>query len=164
MLSADIGSTVDSGTMNSASDYDTPWSLADLEVKEARVSQLHEPHIKPLTEFVDHLRQETELGVAIPYFDPMDGGTTSSCLFLGEAPGPKAVASGFVSRNNPDFSARNFFELNQEAGIPRHKTLTWNIVPWYIGSGKKIRPATPDDIRKGAVFLTKLLPCFRIYL
>jgi uracil-DNA glycosylase len=138
-------------------DHDSPWSLGDLEAREARVSRLNEPHVKPLTEFVERLRQETGFGTAIPYFDPMDGGIGANCLFLSEAPGPKAVKSGFVSRDNPDFSARNFLELNQEAGIPRQKTLAWNIVPWYIGSGKKIRPATTEDVRKGQIHLAELL-------
>ena len=30
--------------------------------------------------------------------------------------------------------------------------------PWYIGSGKKIRPANLEDIREGEVFLLRLLP------
>ena len=38
----------------------------------------------------------------IPHFDPLDGGSNAQVLFLMEAPGPKASASGFVSRNNPD--------------------------------------------------------------
>jgi uracil-DNA glycosylase len=78
-------------------------------------------------------------------------------LFLAEAPGPKAVKSGFISRNNPDESAKNFFELNEEAKISRKQTLTWNIVPWYIGSGKRIRPADDDDIKAGLISLEKLL-------
>ena len=71
----------------------------------------------------------------IPQFDPLDGGIDAECLFLLEAPGPKAVNSGFVSRNNPDETAKNFFELNVGAGLERSKTITWNVVPWYVGSG-----------------------------
>jgi len=52
------------------------------------------------------------------------------------------MSSGFISRDNPDPSARNFRALLAGAGIPREKTVLWNIVPWYIGSGVKIRPAT----------------------
>jgi hypothetical protein len=64
-----------------------------------------------------------------------------------EAPGGRAVGSGFVSRNNPDETAKNFFLLNQEAGLPRSRTVTWNVVPWYVGSGEKIRAVTDADIR-----------------
>ena len=101
----------------------------------------------------------------IPYFDPADGGNAARCLFLLEAPGPKAVASGFVSRNNPDETAKNFFVLNQEASLPRYLTVTWNIVPWYIGDGARIRPATGADIIAARPYLQELLsllPSLRI--
>lgn len=75
-----------------------------------------------------------------------------------EAPGSKAVESGFVSRNNPDETAKNFFEVNQQADIPREVTITWNIVPWYIGSGNRIRAAQNQDILEGTEYLAQLLP------
>jgi uracil-DNA glycosylase len=78
-------------------------------------------------------------------------------LYLLEAPGAKAVRSGFISRNNPDETAKNFFELNQAAGIPRERTAIWNIVPWYIGSGVRIRAADRADIDAGIPSLTRLL-------
>ncbi len=37
----------------------------------------------------------------IPFFDPLDGDVNARCLFVAEAPGPRAVLSGFVSRDNP---------------------------------------------------------------
>ena len=140
--------------------HDSPKSLSQPDVRAARLDQLQQPHILPLTRFVEQMRQETRRGLDIPYFDPMDGGINAKCLFLGEAPGPEAVKSGFVSRNNPDNSARNFFELSREAAIAREQTVAWNIVPWYIGSGKKIRPALRKDIREGEVFLLRLLLLF----
>jgi len=94
---------------------------------------------------------------AIPYFDPRDGGIDAELLLLLEAPGPKAVNSGFISRNNPDESAKNIFELFQEARIERKRTVIWNIVPWYIGTGKKIRAATVADITSGMKSLEALL-------
>lgn len=92
----------------------------------------------------------------IPYFDPLDGGTKADCLFLLEAPGPKAVASQFVSRDNPDETAKNIFLLSREAGIDRHRTVLWNVVPWYIGTGKKIRPANSGDLGAAAPALMEL--------
>jgi len=44
-----------------------------------------------------------------------------------------------------------------EAGIPRKKTITWNIVPWYVGTGKKIRKANIDDINKCLPYLHSLI-------
>ena len=72
-------------------------------------------------------------------------------------PGPKARGSGFISRNNPDESAKNFFLACQAAGLPREETVVWNIVPWYIGDGEKIRPATREDIQAGLPYLKRLL-------
>jgi len=125
---------------------DAPKSLANAVVREARLDSLSQSHIAPLTAFVRELRARMGDEYAIPYFDPEDGGVRADCLFLLEAPGPKAVASGFVSRNNPDETARNFFLLNREVGLHRKRTVTWNIVPWYVGSGKRIRPANTEDI------------------
>ena len=133
-----------------------PKSLKDLNERQKKLVRLNEPRIKPLTEYVETIRKETSLGDKIPYFDPDDGGVDARCIFLLEAPGPKAVASGFISRDNPDESAKNFFELNIQAGIPREITISWNIVPWYIGTERKIRPANSQDIKDGLVHLQKL--------
>jgi hypothetical protein len=106
---------------------DSPKSLKSPLERKSRLSLINNWHVAPLTGFVQNMRERTGRGNKIPYFDPCDGGVSARCLYLLEAPGPQAVVSGFVSRNNPDESARNFFELNQEAGIPRTLTATWNI-------------------------------------
>ncbi len=115
-------------------------------------------HVAPLTAFVDTLRAETGYGELIPYFDPLDGGVQAAVLFLMEAPGPWAVRTGILSNDNPNQTARNFTTLRQQVGLDRRRTVLWNIVPWYIGSGRKIRPAGPADIRAGLVYLERLLP------
>ena len=137
---------------------DRPKTLADPDAKRERLAQLSRAHIAPLTRFVRNLRRRTRLGPDIPYFDPLDGGVGASCLFLFEAPGPKAVETGFVSRNNHDESARNFFELSHRAGLPRQRTVLWNIVPWYVGGGGRIRAASRADIAAGRTHLARLLP------
>lgn len=134
-------------------DIDKPKSLRNPIAIQSRLAKIFEPHISPLTAFVETIRKETGLTKEIPYFDPLDGGINAKCLFLFEAPGPRAVDSGFISRNNPDESAKNFFELNQQADLPREITISWNIVPWYIGSGTKIRPANKHDIDEGKKYL-----------
>jgi uracil-DNA glycosylase len=136
---------------------DTPKSLAGTQAREARLADLDLPHIAPLSAFVRELRLKVGAQYAVPYFDPLDGGVNAECLFLLEAPGPKAIRSGFVSRNNPDETAKNFFLLNQEAGIPRSRTVTWNIVPWYVGSGSKIRPVNAADIASAESALRDLI-------
>ncbi len=140
---------------------DAPKTLADPEVRRARLAMLGEPQMAPLTAFVKAIRRERGCGVEVPFFDPLDGGVHARCLLLLEAPGPRAVLSGFISRNNPDESARNFFLLNREAGLPREWTVCWNIVPWYIGSGGKIRSATAVDIEAGLPYLDRLLKLLR---
>jgi uracil-DNA glycosylase len=143
---------------------DTPKLLGTSAALEERLAQISQHHVKALTQYVCRLRDATP-GAIIPNFDPWDGGVEADVLYLLEAPGPKARDSGFISRNNPDETAKNFFLINSEAGIPRKRTVTWNVVPWYIGSEAKIRPAHRNDIsqaRESLVDLLILLPRLRI--
>lgn len=136
---------------------DEPKSLKNPKERAARLARVDNPHVRPLNQLVRRVRREAGQGSAVPFFDPDDGGIEARCLFLLEAPGPGAVASGFVSRNNPDETAKNFLLLNREAGLDRKLTVSWNIVPWYIGTGAKIRPARSDDIARGSEYLEPLL-------
>lgn len=144
---------------------DAPKTLGSPTAREERTRMLTMSHIAPLSDFVEKLRTEMGPDFAIPYFDPLDGGINASILFLLEAPGAKAVFSGFISRNNPDETAKNFFELNKMAGIDRSATVCWNVVPWYIGTETTIRPANYDDIEQALASLKRLfelLPKLRI--
>ncbi len=136
---------------------DEPYALEDNNERKARRALLQETRIAPLTALVEQLRANTNFGPQIPYFDPLDGGVEARCLFLLEAPGRRAVESGFISRNNPDPTARNFCILLHEAEIPREDTVLWNIVPWYIGSGRRIRRARGEDVTEGVRHLPSLL-------
>lgn len=136
---------------------DRPKLLGESAALRERLSQVDDAHVAPLTGFVRRLRERIGPEATIPYFDPWDGGINARVLFLLEAPGPKAKNSGFVSMNNPDETAKNFFEISHAASINRKDTVTWNAVPWYIGSGKKIRPANSSDIAHGTESLAELL-------
>jgi hypothetical protein len=136
---------------------DVPKLLRDPMARTARQAELYEPHIAPLTEFVEKLRAEVGSHGSIPYFDPWDSGIDAEILFLLEARGARALFTGFISRNNPDETAKNFFELNRDAEIPRKRTVTWNIVPWYIGTGMRIREAGKTDTDAGIRALTRVL-------
>ena len=136
---------------------DEPKMLGRGEALREREAQLHQPHVAALTKFVADLRRETGSGFYIPDFDPWDGGVDAELLFLLEAPGAKARDSGFVSRNNPDETAKNIFVISAEAGIDRTKTVLWNTVPWYIGTETSIRPAKRRDIEAGLSPLPRLL-------
>ena len=130
--------------------------LGEPEALNARLKQINELHVAPLTSFVRILRDKMGSEASIPFFDLWDGGIEAEVLFLLEAPGPKARNSGFISRNNPDETAKDFFELTNKAGIDRKRTVVWNIVPWYIGSSSKIRPANSSYIASGIESLVEL--------
>jgi uracil-DNA glycosylase len=135
--------------------------LQDPAERRRRLLRIDQPQVAPLTAFVQRLREETGYGAKIPYFDPADGGVWARCLVIAEAPGPRAVESGFVSRDNPDQTARNTRVAHAAAGIPRAEAVLWNIVPWYIGGPDGIRPAEEKDIRAGLphlLHLARLLP------
>jgi hypothetical protein len=93
-------------------------------------------------------------GWAFPDFDPLDGGTGADIFFLLEKPGPMASASGFISRDNDDPSADATFRFMAEAGLPRGRTVTWNVIPGWNGT----RKVTPAELRAGVDALTGLLP------
>ncbi len=122
-----------------------------------RRSMLTLPHILPLVEYLEALKNELGSDFDTPMFDPCDGGVEAKALFLLEAPGPKAVGSDFISRNNPDPTARNINGLLDKSGFKRQETILWNIVPWYVGTPNKIRPVKMSDIEKALPYLEKLL-------
>jgi len=128
---------------------------------------LQSSHIAPLTEYVNRLRSKLGYEREIPYFDPLDGGVNAGLLFLLEAPGRKAVDSGFISRNNPDPSARNMTQILDECRIPREETVLWNIVPWFVGDQTRIRPVNQKDVNAALAplkDLRSLLPKVRVVI
>jgi uracil-DNA glycosylase len=132
------------------------YALRNPDEQRRRRELLQADHISPLTDYVKHLRASTGYDLQVPYFDPLDGGINASILFLLEAPGPKAVASGFISRDNPDPTARNMAQLLLECGMPRELTISWNIVPWYVCDNGRIRPVTQNEIESGIKYLKTL--------
>lgn len=141
-----------------AFDPNAAYALASAEERECRTALLSEPHMAPLAEYLGRVRSVMGSAYEMPSFDPLDGGINARVLLLLEAPGPQAVGSAFISRNNPDPTTRNLCELLAGAGIPRSDTLIWNIVPWYVGDGEgHIRAVTSDDIRAALPHLGSLL-------
>lgn len=117
-----------------------------------RLHRLDEPHIAPLSRLVRDIRA-LDRG-AVPDFDPADGGVHASILFILQRPGPKAVESGFISRDNRDLTARYMGELLAEARIPRAASLLWNVVPGYAPR-EQAMPAA--EIADGSVWLLRVL-------
>ena len=124
-----------------------PFALKDPLEVERRMLLLERPHQQPLRDYVETLRLERDPAYQIPHFDPLDGGTEARVLFLLEAPGPKVLQTGFISRDNPDHTARNMGELLEGVGLARACTLLWNTVPWYIaGENGRFRAPNAQDI------------------
>jgi hypothetical protein len=61
--------------------------------------------MKSLVELMGELR-EISGGRTVPNFDPDDSGVDAEVLLLFQDPGPKVIKTGFISRDNPDQSAR----------------------------------------------------------
>jgi uracil-DNA glycosylase len=113
--------------------------------EDPREAQLHDGHVLPLMNVVRDLRAQ---GLIVPNVDPNDGGVNARVLVLLETPGPKAVASGFVSRDNPDPTARNLGLVLDEAGLLRSDVVVWNVVPYCLSTAVKNRNASLAEIRE----------------
>jgi hypothetical protein len=121
--------------------HDTPRSFRQPEFLALRRLMLHEPHIAPLTAYVETLRAKFP-DWEFQDFDPMDGGVDADMLFLLEKPGPmtspnaKRKGSGFISRNNDDPTAEAVFTFMQQAEIDRKRVVLWNVIPGWNGTIK----------------------------
>lgn len=104
-------------------------------------------------QLVQQIRVDRKLDREVPGFDPGNGNESAKYLFLLEAPGPRAVQTGIVSLGNPDPTARNLRRQLQEAGIGRHEIALWNVVPWYLSEGLRIRAAREDDLREALPYM-----------
>jgi len=113
--------------------------------------------MKKLNQFVERIRKEMGPSYEVPNFDPYNGNESARILFVLEAPGAKAVKTGYISFDNPDQTARNFREQLKRAGIDRSEIAIWNIVPWYLGDEKKIRSAGVSDVKMGLKYLGDLV-------
>lgn len=113
---------------------------------------MSQAHVANLQGLVDSIRLADQRR-HVPTIDPLDGGVTADVLLLLEAPGKRAVETGFVSRDNPDPTADNLRRFLEQAGIGRRRTVVWNAVPWYLGEGARIRAATASDLNEASEWL-----------
>lgn len=112
-----------------------------------------------LKDFVEKIRHDKNLSDEVPYFDPNNGNENARFLFLLEAPGPKAIKTGFISFDNPDETAKNFKRQLASASISRKDIALWNVVPRYLGNVNKtkISGATSQDVKSSLQYLKELL-------
>ena len=156
------GRPVVSSRPATSSQFDGPRPMASLPVCQTcngdgrvrqlagdpREKRLSEPHIWPLMDLVRDLQSH---GLKVPNVDPDDGGTQATVLFLSETPGPKAVNSDYVSRDNPDPSARNMGKALDAAGFSRTDVVLWNVVPYCVSTATENRNASGAQIREAAI-------------
>jgi hypothetical protein len=127
-----------------------------------RLSQLDEPHVAPLNNWVvRELRARLGPDAIAPWFDPADGGVQARILWLLEAPGPRATrergGSGIISCNNNDGAAENTWRTRTEADVGRHLVVHWNVIPYYLGTDTNIRAWKPGDIANAGPMLAELV-------
>lgn len=131
--------------------------------------RIHDRHVAPLNRLVEQINIGRDTHVA-PWFDPDGGGTSARVLFLLENPGRMATAargSGFISADNKDDTAANFFRMRDQAGLRRECLVAWNVVPWYQPDGGRTANATRDDVISALPWLArliKLLPELRVVI
>ena len=115
-------------------------------------------HVTPLNRLVEEMNTGREH--LAPWFDPDGGGTSARVLFLHEHPGRRATAargSGFISADNNDDTAANFFRLRDEAGMRRDLLIAWNVVPCYQPDGERTTNATRQDVTSALPWLVRLI-------
>lgn len=120
-----------------------------------KLTRLDEPHVQPFTLLCR--QQERQWGREVPLVDPESGGTSAKVLVLLESPGPRASSargSGLISFDNDDPTAANGLECLLKAGLPRHLTINWNIVPWYL---HEVRKPTGNELEEAAPALEQFL-------
>ena len=110
-----------------------------------RLHMLDQEHVAPLTKLIGALRDK---GFGVPNVDPYDGGVNARALFLLESPGPRAVQSGFIARDNPDPSARNMARSLDQAGFLRQDVLLWNVVPHCNSDETRNQNVTLRQVRE----------------
>lgn len=134
-------------------------ALGSADALDARRAKCSEPHVAPLQALAERIAASHDAPKDVPRFDPFDGGINARVLLLQEAPGPRAVETGFVSFDNPDQTAANARHACESAGLSRRDVVRWNAVPWYIGNaeGTKIRAATKLDLQRAEPWLAQLL-------
>ena len=115
--------------------------------------------VSTLSLIVERIRSERQFSREVPGFDPQNGNETARFLFVLEAPGPKAVASGYISLDNADQTAKNFRTQFADAGVRPADIALWNVVPWYLGNAEfpKIRGAKSADVKQGLQYLTAVV-------
>jgi len=108
--------------------------MRDVSYRESQIAHQMDPHIRPINEFVERLK-DPEQGLWMPMVAPLHGGVDAQILSVLRDPGPKTQegsGSGFLCIENDDPTAETQCNLFEEYGISARQVLPWNAYPWYI--------------------------------
>lgn len=112
--------------------------MADAAFREQQWVDRYAPHIAPINQYVDELREQGRGWV--PYVAPLHGGSDAQVLSVLRDPGPATHddgGSGFVCVENNDGSAELQANLLEMVGLSPRALLPWNAYPWYINRAPK---------------------------
>lgn len=108
--------------------------MADVEYRDEQHRDRCAPHVKPVNELVDRLRDPAGRGW-VPYVAPAHGGIDAWILSILRDPGPatqEGVGSGFLCIENDDPTAEQQCTAFADVGVTAADIAPWNAYPWYI--------------------------------
>ena len=121
--------------------------MAELGFSQEQLAGIMDPRVRAVNAFVDQLHaQHPDRGV--PYIPPHYNAAAASILVMSSNPGPQAAGtdgSGFLSRQNNDFSAARMNGVFEAVGLSDEDALPWNVCPWDIHSDMKGRSLLPPE-------------------
>ncbi|MEU2124569.1 uracil-DNA glycosylase [Nocardia niwae] len=114
---------------------DQPRALAQRRVRRERAAALEMSHVRELNHLISRIEADT--GFAnLPCIDPLFGGVAAEVLFVLKAPegdaNPAITGKRFLSWDNDDVGAENFFRTCAEYGLDRRRCTAWNACPFPI--------------------------------
>jgi uracil-DNA glycosylase len=138
--------------------FDMPKVFKDRVAIEDRRAHIYDENVRVLNQYVEALKEAKGADFDVPFFDPADGGVNARILLVLETPGRRAAgrqdASELVSIDNDDDTAANMSAFEQKANLTRDWLVHWNIIPWYVQTGKPILKAQREE---GAEELEKVI-------
>ncbi|MBA9004224.1 uracil-DNA glycosylase [Thermomonospora cellulosilytica] len=128
--------------------------MADEGFRAERQRNRYAPHVRPINELVDALREQDGRGW-MPYVAPWHGGIRAKVLSVLRDPGPatqQGGGSGFLCTENDDPTAEFQARAFEAAGIQPQDLTPWNAYPWYIN-----RAPTSRELDAGVTVLAALI-------
>lgn len=108
--------------------------MADSRFRREQERGRYLPHVRPINEFVDALRDPGGRGW-LPYVAPWHGGVEARVLSVLRDPGPMTQdgsGSGFLCIENDDPTAESQARDFESVGIRPADVTPWNAYPWHI--------------------------------